>query len=656
VAQLDKLARSATWSPYAHADFDFVNILAALKVLTAPPQRETFVLLVDQAEEVLTLPTTSDAENLRPAFFALIEQACFRFRSMDLRLIVSLRTEYYGRFCSFFRIRPTTKLTPATEVGAGLFDYLLRPLSAPDIAAAIRQPTSDQARDDGLPPPRSVYGFFYQGGLPETIAADLLSQSREASTLPAMQIVCKQLHERVVLRGGRAEITEEDYKRFGRAQGAIEAFMVRAIRAAATAANLPPLTETEVDSWTLVLSKVVGRAEGGTVQTLIASRQDLLTEAGKLGIGEEAARAMLNEMADPERRLLRVAGGEGGTSAYSLGHDSLGPSVLRRSAQAAVRLEEEKKQAEALVAERAAAEIVLAKQREEQRIRNERNRLYLTVATIVSSIFLILAIGGLLASHVLLRQQANVLATYAAKDQSADFRLKLLLAVAALRISETSLGHWFVDSDAPRTAIRDVLLRSPVFGGAFDAVAWDADGKRVVRLQYNKVVVRDLATGEESQSELPYEDVGAPTSVGLARIGDYPNAVGAFRIPKAKPIVGLEGSDLKASQLEVPKELDAAGIFISRADIFGTHFRVIFMNFIASAINQMWVVPISGTIDSRFEAHYPAGKLRDLDWQPLARQALRQPVLADAARRGDGDHRHRTDACGCRSSVRRHDL
>jgi hypothetical protein len=594
-------------------------ILTALRAMTAPPQRAIFVLLVDQAEEVLTLPATSDAENRRSAFFALIEQTCFRLRSIDLRLVVALRTEYYGRFCSYFRIRPTINLTPATEVGAGLFDYLLRPLGAPDIAAAIRQPTSDAPRHDGLPAPRSVYGFFYQEKLPETIAADLLDQSGEASTLPAMQIVCKQLHEGVVLTDRRAEITDADYEFFGRAQGVIEAFMARAIRAASFAAGLLPLDEPDVDSWTLVLSKVVGRAEGGTVQTLIASERDLLTEATKLGIREDDARSMLNKMADPELRLLRVAGGEAGTTAYSLGHDSLGPSVLRRSAQAAARREEEKKQAETLLAERAAAEMS---------IRKKRNRMYLTVAAVASSISV--AASFLVGYEVPSRYKASALATYAENDQSADFRLKLLLAVAALRTSNALLGHWFVGSDGPRNVLKGVLLRSPVFAGTFEAAAWSADGKRVVWLQDNTIVVRDLATEKESRSPLPDEDAGAPTSVGLTRLSDGTEAVAAFRIPKAQPIAGLEGSTLMPSPFAMPERLDTGkGIFISRADIFGTHFRVIAMNFAVSAINKIWVVPLSGTIGAPFEVNYPAGELHELDWNPISRNALRLPALAD---------------------------
>jgi hypothetical protein len=504
-------------------------IVAALRAMTSPPQRGTFVLLVDQAEEVLTLPATSDGQNCRLAFFALIEQVCLRLRSMDLRLIVALRTEYYGRFCSFFRIRPTTTLTPKTEIGAGLFDYLLRPLSASGIAAAIRQPTSDEPREGGLSTPRSFYKFSFQGRLPEKIADDLVSQSSETSTLPAMQIVCKQLYQRVVVDGGRAEITEEDYQRFGGAQGAIEAFMVRALRNAADAANLPPLNDTDVDLWTLVLSRVVGRAEGGTVQTLIASHRDLVTEAGKLGIAEVAANVMLKEMAVPEQRLLRVVGGEGGSSAYSLGHDSLGPSVLRRSAQAAVRAEE--------------------RERFDKRVRGARRKL-LTAAGVVLGV---LAAG--LTFHSLkirpLQEKVDALTNYAAREGTSDFRLRLLLLAAALRSVDTWPSSWFVNIEPSKRAIRDVLLRSPVFGGTFEAAAWSSDGLHVVRFADGKLIVHDLSTGKDGESaELPRDRAGPggpniPPSVGLITIGGKEQPVAfALDTESAKLFAGTQNSTL----------------------------------------------------------------------------------------------------------------
>lgn len=597
-------------------------ILAALKALTAPPQTKTFVLVIDQAEEVLTLPTTAGADNVRHAFFQLIEQVCFR--SFDLRLIVALRTEYYGRFCSYFLIRPTIKLTPPTEFGAGLMDYLLRPLGDTDIAAAIRQPTSEESRNHGLPPPRSIYGFSYEGELPEMIATDLLRQSGEASTLPAMQIVCKQLYERVVIRRGRNEITELDYESFGRAAGAIDSFMVRTLKDAATSANLPTLSDTDVDSWALVLSQVVGRAEGGAVQTLIANEGELIKAAGNRGIAEDVARAMLKQMVDPERRLLRPAGGEGGSSAYSLGHDSLGPSVLRRSDQAGVRAEAEK--------QRAAAEAQFEKQQEFAKRQLEDVRYKSRLRTAFAAFILLAMVGAgvfFFATVVApLQERVSIITNYAEHAETGDFRLRLILLASALQSSDTRLGSLFVDAAKPRRVLENVLVRAPIYGGTFAAAAWDAKGRRVLRLENNNLIVHHLETEEDGPpTALPAGPIGSgvPPSIGFIIQKDGAEALAAFRTDFATLMVGPEGSELK--EVEFPRPPRKDGIFIPRADIFDKRVRIVFLRFENSAITQMGILQLSGTATQGFEPDKPGDVV--LDWQAFNQRAPRQPVLAE---------------------------
>jgi hypothetical protein len=577
-------------------------ILEALKALTAPPQRDMLVLLIDQAEEVLTLPAPDSVDNAREAIFEFLEKICVGL--FDLRVIVALRTEYYGRFCSSFRIRPTNTLTPSTEARAGLMDYWLRPLSERDIAAAIRQPTlnEDKARDDGLPQPRSVYRFTYKGNLPEIIAADLTHHSGEASTLPAMQIVCKQLYESVILNGKMTEITEPGYVRFGRAAGAIDSFLVRALRDAATAAHLAPLDDDEVDAWALTLSRVVGRAEGGTIQTLIASEQDLVERAKKQGITSDSAHAMLNQMVHPDRRLLRLVAGEGRTSAYSLGHDSLGPSLLRRINQATVRAEA------------------------------KRYRTRLTRAIVGLVVMGLVATAGLLASRILpLRGTVTTLTNYAVHNDTPNFRLRLLLLAAALRISDGWLGSWFIDSEPSKEAVRNLLLRSPVYGGTFAAAAWDKKGQRVVSLQHTKLAVHNLRTGKDGQpAELTVRaEEGRPPpqySVGLITEKDGADTIFTFRNDSGELLAGKEGSTLTGTfVIPLDDETKNGYYFVQRADIFGDHVRVILMHFARTVINQMGVVRLPVPMDPSFKLNNPDDDL--LPWRP--QQAFRQPILAE---------------------------
>lgn len=628
-------------------------ILTALKALTAPPQAATFVLLVDQAEEVLTLPAVGEAANRRTAFFALIEKVCLR--SFDLRLIVALRTEYYGRFCSFFRIRPTTAITPKSEVGAGLFDYLLRPLGKEGIVAAIRQPTLETSPDDRFPAPRSFYGFSYEGTLPETIASDLLRQSGEASTLPAMQIVCKQLYERVVQKDKRSEIIEQDYELSGRAEGAIDAYIVRALGDAADKAGLSPLRETDLDTWALVLWNVVGQAEGGTVQTLIASEHDLLKPAIDRGVPEERAREMLKQMTDPGRRLLRLASGEDGKPAYSLGHDSLGPSILKRSNEAAVRVEQEKKRADDRARverewaeerakaekERLAARAAAEREMAEERRRADR-RLYKTRLRLGSIAFAMLALAAVVAFYMgtvvaPLREKVRILTNYAERDRSSDLRVRLLLLVAALRSGDRWPGSWFLDVEPSRKVLRDVLARSPVFGGAYGAAAWDSTGQYILYVTNQKtLVVHDLTAGKTIKSfDLPEPSREAdgprlspiappPPFVGLIKKQNDTQAVMAFGFGANSAYLWVEEGSALREALRLPKSMQEPGEWIPRAEISGEHVRVIFLRWDQSVITQMLALELSGAVASDFKP-----QKKRLAWEPIAQQAFRQPVLAE---------------------------
>jgi hypothetical protein len=621
------------------------SILTALQALTAPPQRDLFILVVDQAEEVLTLPPAKETHNAREAFFTLIEEICLH--RLDLRAIISLRTEYYGRFCSAFRIQPTHKLTPHTEVWAGLMDYLFRPLRDRDqIAAAIRQPTLSEAslHGDGLPPPRSKYGFCYEEDLlestgdppeqikvdlPEIIAADLLSQAGEASRMAAMQIVCRQLHERVVRVEKRSKITQQDYIRFGRANGVIDSFLVRAIQDAAKASGLPPLAEQGLDSWVLVLSRVVGRSEGSTVQTLIASEEDLIEEASKQNISPEVAHAMLREMVHPDRRLLRPAGGETGTPAYSLGHDSLGPALLRVRAAAGVRA------AEARI--RAEGEMKIARERElaDRRVKDERNRSRLILAWTMVLIVGFVAAGALAATNWILplREKVRLLTDYGTRDPTTDFRLRLLLLTAALRQSDTPLGRWVVDPEPTKAAMRQALLRAPIYGGRFTAAAEDAQDHRIVLLSNDRLFTRDLDSGKDSRPFIlpPIADdlpTGARISVGSTILQDGSDALVAYRSNGASLLTGTtERSGLIASAIRFPDSFVKRNMFATRADISGGRIRLIGLQWEQGAVKEMGAFQILDNLGPEIATENPDKYL--LDWERTARRANRLPVLAD---------------------------
>ena len=379
-----------------------------------------------------------------------------------------------------------------------------------------------------------------------------------------------------------------------------------------------------MDLWALILSRVVGRTAGGTVQTLVATEQDLVTEAVKHKIGIAAARAMLREMLRPDRRLLCLVGGEGGTLAYSLGHDSLGPSVLRRSAQAAVRAEAEAQlakeraaralteaQAEAQLAQerekRAVAELTAEQQRvqSERLILEERYKTRLIVGLAAFVVFALGAAGVLYASIFVnpVRERIRAVTQFAEQDQTADLRQRLLLLATALRSGDHWPLSWFIDTNTPKRVIRNVLFRSPVFGGNFTAGAFAADGRRIVRLENDKLVVHDLTEGKDIKSyDLPIDSderaaSSSSPSVGLITREDGSEGVVGFR--SASATVWIEQEDLTLKKgFMLPEKFQEPGEWNARAELFGNHARVIILRFDRSAIRGMSVLDLSGAVVS----------------------------------------------------------
>jgi hypothetical protein len=236
-----------------------------------------------------------------------------------------------------------------------------------------------------------------------------------------------------------------------------------------------------------------------------------------------------------------------------------------------------------------------------------------------------------------LQQKVRLFSEYAANNQTSDFRLKLLLLASALRSSETWVGLAVLDPSDLKQKAREVLLRSPVFGGTFASAAWNSDGTRVITMKeknddlivYNLLDEKDgKAPKQIKASPLPsstYEpEIAPPPSIGFIKQKDGSEIAAAFRIVSGSVWTGKEGSSLE----EASKLLPAArkrGQWIPRADIFKNHVRIVFLSFSESVIIEMNVLDLPGS-----ELASLSQKNQELiDWDPRGRQAFRQPVLAE---------------------------
>ncbi|MBV8135321.1 MAG: hypothetical protein JO121_06725, partial [Deltaproteobacteria bacterium] len=100
---------------------ELANALASALLAICGELPGKLILVLDQAEEVLTRARSGGAG---AAFFRFLEE--IYLRNIDARLVVALRTEYYGRFRDELRISDD-RLSNRPRSG-GVEPYLLRPL------------------------------------------------------------------------------------------------------------------------------------------------------------------------------------------------------------------------------------------------------------------------------------------------------------------------------------------------------------------------------------------------------------------------------------------------------------------------------------------------------------------------------------------------
>ena len=155
------------------------------------------VLVIDQAEEIFTLARDPrDAENGRLAV-ELLRKAMAE--SGNFKIIVSLRTEYYGRFIDGLR-------TGVRDV-VGVREYLLTDFGPGSLVEAIRRPTCTEPIPGATEVPFEKYGFRYADGVAERIAVRVLTHNTRSqdSVLPLVQVICSQLYEIVRHRDGQGD-------------------------------------------------------------------------------------------------------------------------------------------------------------------------------------------------------------------------------------------------------------------------------------------------------------------------------------------------------------------------------------------------------------------------------------------------------------------
>ena len=170
----------------------------------------TVCLMIDQAEEIFTLEQGREESTLTA--WALEALGKLADDSSDFKVIVSMRTEYFGRLLSSLR-RGNTE-------AAGVREYLLTDFDESGLVEAIVRPTVDEPIPMSSEVPRERYKFSYAPGVAEAVARQALHSNRKDSVLPLVQVICRQLYDRLPRPDG-GQIAMSDLEAIGGVEGGI---------------------------------------------------------------------------------------------------------------------------------------------------------------------------------------------------------------------------------------------------------------------------------------------------------------------------------------------------------------------------------------------------------------------------------------------------
>lgn len=326
----------------------------------------TLVLIIDQAEEVLTLKPEGDDDPARNFFYFLDE---FSRTQCDLKLLVALRTEFYGKFRG--------KMARGTTSSPNVIEYLLDDLTKEQIVRAIERPTSG-APVGNLTAPQEKYRFTFEPGLAEKIAGDLLSKNLAGGLLPVLQVVCDTLYHATkgAPDGQPRVITATDYGKLGSIEDQVDKHVTETLTRWCESASLTGReAQREIDRWKEVLATLASAQADGTVTTGVINRARLY----ELVVEERGSRLNFDEtvkyLVQDKVRVLRPAGStltpEGEPASFSLGHDAIGLALHRWK---------------------------LAKQESEEAMASTRRSIYIMGFSLIG-ISILLAVGGVVFSN-----------------------------------------------------------------------------------------------------------------------------------------------------------------------------------------------------------------------------------------------------------------
>jgi hypothetical protein len=304
------------WETYLARVRDEDGLLESLRRIAGIiPQ--TLVLIVDQAEEVLTLnPGEGNFVN-RARFFQLLRG--FQTLEFDSRIIVALRTEFFGRFID------ATQVT--YRAAAEFQQFFLSELSRSALIDAILRPTKRQELHS-FGAPYAMYGFSFEDGLPELIVDDVMQARHSGPALPILQLACLGLYDDCK-RLGQTLIKKSDYAAKGGVEGQIIFHVASAIR------SVYPSEEefkADIEDARTFLGCFYTMQDDGSVVARTLDAAWVTAELRRLDLGV-VPDDLLRKLTSPQTMILRelrnVRADGRLVDQITLGHDSIALALER---------------------------------------------------------------------------------------------------------------------------------------------------------------------------------------------------------------------------------------------------------------------------------------------------------------------------------------
>ena len=284
----------------------------------------TLVLIIDQGEEALSLDGSAAVPSQSPYYRFL---SLFAASDFPLKLIISLRTDYFGLFFDAIWGPSTANYKYKLE------HFLLRNLDLAGLVDAIVRPTLGEPQGGYPPPP---YEFQFEEGLPKLIATDLVRKARvgglPGGELPVLQVVCETLYMKLKSRQKPWVITHDDYAALGEIDIQLNDYVDRVLVRFCKQNGLPQKQMTvEICRWKDALSSLVRIQASNALTTDIKTLHDLIKTADRSTIYFPE---LPNYLSQDDVGVLRAEQvkriqSSGSVRTFSLRHDAVG-LVLNR--------------------------------------------------------------------------------------------------------------------------------------------------------------------------------------------------------------------------------------------------------------------------------------------------------------------------------------